>query len=96
MTEPAFVAETLAWCNEIRAAQGKPPLDRLPKGKRADPKSCPCGTATGADVAFEFYYLPRDRKEYSLPEPVRKFVRAFDQGMLLQYVENEFGQEGGN
>jgi hypothetical protein len=45
-----LIEGTLAWCNEIRARHGKPALAELPKGKRHDPQSCPCGNATGVHV----------------------------------------------
>lgn len=82
-SEPSFVAETLAWCNEMRAAKGEPPLDELPKGRRGDPRSCPCGRATGMLVVNSYSaYLGQP-----LPSPVLKFVRAFDNGLLPQYDE---------
>lgn len=86
MSEPAFVAETLAWCNEMRAVKGMEPLDVLPKGRRYDGASCPCGAATGLHVerfnAFEGLSLFCE-----LPAAVRSFVDAFDNGNLPQYEE---------
>lgn len=86
LAEPEFVAGTLAWCNEMRAKKDRPPLDRLPKGTRDDPWTCPCGRATGL-------YVDRDRfgddgdagTPHDLPGPVIDFVRAFDAGELPQY-----------
>lgn len=94
-TEPGFVAETLRWCNEQRKAQGKRPLRKLPKGKRKDPMSCPCGKATGLSVNnYDAYpMLPSGRPSQSykkrivLPSAVKEFVREFDFGQLPQYEE---------
>ena len=74
--EPEYIAKTLAWCNRYRAKQGLEPLDRLPKGKRSDPRSCPCAEATGLVVT----------KTYDiLPSYVITFVKLFDDGRLPQY-----------
>ncbi len=89
--EPAFVAETLAWCNERRAERGMEPLDRLPKGRRVDGRSCPCGSATGLHVAAVYYFDPSEGlepEEHELPEAVCEFVKAFDECALPQYDEN--------
>lgn len=82
--EPAFVAETLAWCNTIRAEKGQPPLDRLPKGIKMDVRSCPCGAATGMYVGLDLYGLT-DYDAEVLPDAVSEFVAAFDAGLLPQY-----------
>jgi hypothetical protein len=91
--EPAFVAETLAWCNSHRVKQGKKPLKRLPKGKIHEADSCPCGKATGLwvyviDYSQQPFYAPRDlRATKPLPESVKKFVKAFDAGLLPRYIQ---------
>jgi hypothetical protein len=87
--EPAFVAETLAWCNEIRAGKGMEPLACLPKGKRHDPSSCPCGKATGL-LVFSFYARERAGKRATrdTTRAVEDFVLAFDRRELPQYEED--------
>lgn len=90
-TEPAFVAETLAWCNERRAEKSMEPLEKLPKGKKGDSSTCPCGAATGLYVYEDFYTTSRpmhraDRVD--TPLCVIEFVSAFDNGDLPQYDES--------
>lgn len=88
MSEPAFVAATLAWCNDMRAVKGMEPLDVLPKGRRYDGASCPCGTATGLHVQACNAYDPEDRAWLcELPDGVKCFVQQFDIGNLPQYIE---------
>ncbi len=89
--DPPFVAETLAWCNERRAERNLPPLDRLPKGRRVDGRSCPCGSATGLHVAAAYYFDPDggdEPEEFDLPQAVVEFVKAFDECGLPQYDMN--------
>lgn len=89
MSEPSFVAETLVWCNERRKEKGMEPLDKLPKGKRGDPKSCPCGKATGLSVGVVTYAIPDVNVGPILyvTQDVTNFVTAFDVGHLPQYEE---------
>lgn len=89
--DPEFVALTLQWCNERRAERSMEPLDRLPKGRRCAPLSCPCGAATGLWV---HYYDARDGADYSIKAAttspaVKAFIRAFDAGTLPQYDEDK-------
>ncbi len=93
--EPGFVAETLAWCNERRAEKGMEPLDRLPKGDREDPASCPCGKATGLWVDNRTFGPTQSLHQANpLPQEVIEFVEAFDGGDLPQYDEHpEFYEE---
>lgn len=87
--QPELVAATLAWCNERRAEQGKEPLDKLPKGRRRDPKSCPCGKATELFVDFHTYQVEKnDGKAQPLPREVAQFVYLFDSGGLPEYDSN--------
>lgn len=87
--DPPFVAEALAWCNEIRATKGWSPLDRLPKGKRDDMLSCPCGRATGVYVGLANWGPSlSDATRFGLPPSVVVFVREFDDGRLPQYDED--------
>lgn len=85
------MAGTLDWCNEVRVEQGKKPLKRLPKGRRKDPLSCPCGKVTGLHVgrcnAYEVLHdgHPAWHSPRRLPAAVRDFVYAFDKGRLPQY-----------
>lgn len=108
--EPTFVAETLDWCNEVRGEKGMEPLPRLPKGRREDPVSCPCGQATGLWVESPDFFDQEDVDSYAndldhlreeglafvLPDAVQEFVSAFDKGELPQYEETVFGIETGN
>ncbi len=90
MNEPAFVQETLDWCNKRRKENGKSPLDNLPKGRRHQGDSCPCGEATGLVVGLTGYFK-RNPKDLQLdhlgdvPPSVTKFVKEFDNGKLPQY-----------
>jgi hypothetical protein len=99
--EPACVAATLRWCNEMRAKKGKKPLKRLPKGERRNGYSCPCGKATGvfvgsgqwghnAEESGDYFcgYI-KTPKSHLLPAGVRRFVEAFDSGELPQYIAEE-------
>jgi len=87
--EPPCVAATLAWCNEMRAKYGRgEPLERLPKGKRKEPESCPCGKSTGLSVGPLSYGLIGKGSRLNLPELVSEFVREFDGGRLPQYDED--------
>lgn len=84
--EPDFVRATLEWCNARRQEQGQQPLDRLPKGEREDPLSCPCGIATGLYVdKHTFGRDDESRYDNPLPKPVELFVTEFDEGLLPQY-----------
>jgi len=82
--EPGFVAETLAWCNELRAKDGKPPLARLPLGRRNRADSCPCGKATGWRVDEDVTWR-HGAPILDTPPAVRIFIGAFDSGRLPQY-----------
>ncbi len=94
LIDPPFVAETLAWCNEKRAERDLLPLSSLPLGIQSDPKSCPCGKATGLYVDQDYYTNTREewfrdshKLRKKLPFAVRDFVCAFDEGELPQYEE---------
>jgi hypothetical protein len=89
MNEPKYVAQTLAWCNRKRKAKNKPPLKKLPKGRRNDPMSCPCGKATGLSVGIYHYAYPGEMFSdcFPLPKSVESFVLAFDGGYLPQYED---------
>lgn len=82
--EPAYVAETLKWCNFERKKQGKKPLKKLPKGEKDNGKSCPCGKATRLRVGT-ITFDATDGQNYPLPFAVIDFVAAFDSGKLPQY-----------
>lgn len=97
-SDEEVAAGCLAWCNEKRAEQGLETLDKLPKGRPADPKSCPCGSATGLQV-FSVAYAKPDQKFGSYqellgngqvnPPVVREFILRFDNGGLSKYrLEN--------
>jgi hypothetical protein len=85
--EPQYVAQTLAWCNRKRAEQGKKSLTRLPKGRRGDGYSCPCGKAVGFWVGHEEfeYKEEHDISTEPVPRSVGRFVAAFDDGRFPQY-----------
>lgn len=87
MKEPKYVSQTLNWCNSQRKKKKKQPLKRLLKGYRFDAYTCPCGSATGLIVGT-VVYSEREQvsyEDYPLPEPVIRFVQAFDSGLLPQY-----------
>ena len=83
--EPAFVAATLRWCNARRKERGKKPLKRLPKGKRNDASSCPCGNATGLLVWSDSFSESDTSNDTPIPVSVKRFVENFDNGRLPQY-----------
>lgn len=88
--EPAFVRETLDWCNLMRAERGQEPLERLPLGVQYDETSCPCGRATGLMVGDWSYWVggvydPEEAKD--TPQAVQDFVKAFDGGALPQFID---------
>jgi hypothetical protein len=91
VSEPQYVAATLAWCNARRAENGEPPLNRLPSGRPQRADSCPCGAATGLRVYDRHFSSADVHKPYvaengkPLPRVVQRFVRAFDRGDLPQY-----------
>jgi len=82
-----IVKETLAWCNSVRARYHKSPLNVLPKGRIADPHSCPCGAATDMYVGARYYGLKEGGPNYPLPSAVIRFIRLFDNGDLPEYIE---------
>lgn len=93
--EPAFVAETLAWCNTKRVEKGLEPLAQMPKGRRDDGHSCPCGVAARLYVSSNSYvdgHPINDGDWGELPEPVREFVALFDNGHLPQYDINALAE----
>jgi hypothetical protein len=92
-----MVEATLEWCNEMRAKKGKKPLKELPLGRKGDPMSCPCGKTTGLAVGMNNYganeqgVIDNQRCGINeLPDPVKQFVRCFDDGGLPQYdIDND-------
>lgn len=88
---------TLDWCNKMRVEQGKEPLSELPKGRRGDGASCPCGAATGLNVG-RFYWteggpgakiiVREDNNQ--LPVAVQLFVAKFDDGQFPELDSNIF------
>lgn len=88
MIEPDFVVETLSWCNSIRVAKGLEELERLPRGRRNDPKSCPCGLVTGLHVGLTTYGENFSTSVNKLPFAVSQFISEFDEGYLPQYDED--------
>lgn len=102
-TVEEMVAGTLRWCNRIRRAQGQPNLDDLPKGYKANGKSCPCGNAIGKWVGTQFFcelgeemnIFSEDGTKGSVGEPlpniVRQFVHVFDNSSKLDRYEKRDG-----
>lgn len=88
LTNEELKQATLAWCNYIRAKRELEPLTELPKGKMVDPKSCPCGEATGLEVHTIVCYNNGDFVEF-LPPEVTAFIREFDRGNIPELVEND-------
>ena len=86
MTREEIIQGTLDWCNERRKEQGKSPLYRLPKGKRSDPYSCPCGRACGLAVYSLQYYDPKTRLSgWRVPMAVQEFIPLFDVGKFPEF-----------
>jgi len=91
LSDEETIRGTLEWCNSERAEQGKVPLPELPKGRKGDHKSCPCGAATDLYVGLKTYgasyadiaVLSSSNKE--LPPVVKQFVRKFDDGRYPQF-----------
>lgn len=94
----AAIQGTLAWCNQKRAEKNQAPLLTLPRGKRVDPATCPCGSATGLWVSGSGYSyeiidvavltIDYDTREW-LPQAVQDFVDLFDHGHLPQFEIND-------
>lgn len=98
--DPAFVKGTLEWCNIRRAEQGKEPLDRLPKGFRQSPASCPCGAASGVivgstvwiteeeyvNVGFNAAYAYTNARRSN--EPMEERVLPSDVKQFVQHFDN--------
>jgi len=77
--------QVLEWCNKIRTERGKEPLDALPKGKRNDGNSCPCGTATGIFVGCMGWAETKHNYDNHINSKrnvsaVAEFVPRFDSG----------------
>jgi hypothetical protein len=93
MRKRDVIRRTLEWCNRQRAAKGMAPLLDIPRGRKNEGASCPCGAATGLFVGLSTYwdYSGRLRgtpgQPLELPESVKAFVRLFDAGELPQYLE---------
>lgn len=78
----------LDWCNIQRGARGMEQLTELPKGKKADSASCPCGKATGLSVGtYTYSDRENDILGMYLPIEVTRFVRAFDNNEFPELVE---------
>ncbi len=85
----------------MRRKQGKENLPRLPKGNISDPKTCPCGAATGLRVGAFTYRrrLPNepffgsaptpDNPELPLPKGVQQFIKAFDGRSIPELIAPE-------
>lgn len=91
-TYEVVIKSCLAWCNEKRKEYGKEPLTDLPKGRIGDPRSCPCGTATGLYVSRTLYspvdeYGNRTGSFHTLPREVTRFIELFDEGSIPELVE---------
>lgn len=93
MTKERMVTGTLDWCNKLREKQGKDSLSQLPKGRRRDGQSCPCGKACGGYVGLLSYWLNVDDwrqgvyEDGSVPEVVTEFITKFDDGEFPEYEE---------
>src|SRR3954465_11467103 len=88
LVEDKYTKATLEWCNERRAEKNQEPLDDLPKGKRGDPYTCPCGAATGLAVNFTVAHNMKSgamSKSFELPSLVARFVNRFDKGQYPEY-----------
>lgn len=85
MEHQRIIEGTLDWCNEKRMQGGLELLDELPKGRKDDGYSCPCGAATQLYVGNTTYGDEEENCNYPLPEVVEEFVALFDRGILPQF-----------
>ena len=90
-----IIKETLEWCNRKRQEMGLEPFEKLPKGRRYDAVSCPCGKATGLHVeGYGYFTLAEWRNEankidklfHGIPETVKVFIGCFDRGLIPELV----------
>jgi hypothetical protein len=90
MNKAEIKKATLDWCNEMREERGVgPPLDELPKGTVRNPKSCPCGKATGLEVGVSVYGIHNHSAWWlPLPPAVQSFVALFDNGEYPELIED--------
>jgi hypothetical protein len=81
-------AAALRFCNDIRADQGRPPIQNLPPGSRGDGAKCPIAHATGLLVDTVGLWANDEGLEPGvfIPPAVQQFVEWFDTG---QYPELE-------
>ncbi len=84
----------LSWCNMMRAEKNLEELAELPLGRQGDPRSCPCGKATGLSVGKTCWFPidPEGRADHSnrardLPTIVTEFVVAFDRGQIPELID---------
>lgn len=88
-------AASLKWCNKQRQLKGMEPLTELPKGRRQDPISCPCGKATGLYVSSMCAYHPivdndgitSGKMIDWLPPLVSRFVVLFDHRLIPELID---------
>ena len=86
--DPYYVKDVLRFCNKLRRKDGLKPLNKLPKGVKGDPFSCPCGKACNYAI-----YADSAERGYGTGEviviptskAVARFVEEFDAGKLPQY-----------
>lgn len=88
----SLIAATLKWCNSMRRKRGKEPLKKLPKGRRWNGASCPCGKATGVFVARSGWSENKHDATWGvgisgkIPSKVSEFVAHFDEGRIPEYA----------
>ena len=89
--DPYYVKDVLRFCNKLRRKDGLKPLDKLPKGFRGDPRSCPCGKACHyavyGDQAERINPATGKWEVVPVSKAVTRFVGAFDNGDLPQYED---------
>lgn len=70
--------EALCFCNDRLKEQNRELITELPAGYRANPNSCPCGTATGLCVGgFVWCKIGAKKGEVNEGGPIN-FVNYFD------------------
>lgn len=89
-----YYDDTLAWCNQQRAAFGKPSLEALPPGLPASGTCCPVACALDLPAAFtsvlNTWYaesLPEGVGGIAHPLAVRRFIESFDRGDYPHLVD---------
>jgi hypothetical protein len=94
MTRKEARRATVAFVNEVRANQGRPPLQNLPPGTPGDSNACPIAKATGLACDGSAVYPEGtesvlDDPVCFLPEAVEFFTTNFDNGKYPDLIQED-------